>query len=445
VAETLLNAIKKKLLLLPGVSWKAQGHFIEISLNLRKVFLELRLRNALYYFLNTFENNFFITIKGAPFCFLPEAQDHVCYEARPSETYVRLPICHRCAVIKRCPGMIKGSKSAASMVRPVFDVPSDVAIEVNARCNLDCRFCARKATASGHEVSLNRIKVVLKQARRLGVRSVRFTGGEPLLRKDIFKMTALARELGFVVFLNTNATLLTQKAVGLLEACVDNVLVSLCGYDARSEEALNAKGSFFSEKCSRLLWLRRSKIPHVRCGTVISKLLIARFDRYVRLVKAMGITQWELYRPMVGDSGSPLYILDKKDYSRLFGRMALARSYGLETTIANAFPFCRAPLARRTALRGAQFDDGHSRIVLDARGYFKPSYFIDENLGEDLLCALRHPLMRRLRSYGDLKGPCQGCRYLRWCLGGSRFMAHARHGDYLAPDPLLRPKGVHER
>jgi MoaA/NifB/PqqE/SkfB family radical SAM enzyme len=401
-------------------------------------------RRLFYLFLNKFESDYLIFIKGLPFCFLPEACDHLIYRNERSIRYEKPDICRVCRFRAACPGLRCSQHMLKMGLSPVSDVPRDIAIEINSSCNLRCRFCQHDHSG-GRELPLGRIREVLDAARRIGVRSVRFTGGEPLLRKDILEILRMAKSRGFFVFLNTNATLLTDGLLGQLEKLVDNILVSLCGYSVATEDMINRKGSGIVTKFKNVLKVSRSRIPVKRLGTVITRLLINDFDRYAAVVSRLGIKNWELYRPMISQASSQdrLYDVKGPDYEKLLVKMARFKKNGFNVYVANAFPFC---VTRRKALRplmrGASFDDGHSRVVLDVRGFFKPSYFIEKNLGRSLARAWQRPFMKKMRLGAYIPVSCRECIYRNPCLGGSRFMAHEVNGAYAALDPLSKPLNV---
>jgi radical SAM protein with 4Fe4S-binding SPASM domain len=289
--------------------------------------------------------------------------------------------------------------------------------------------------------SYEKIKETLNNASGLDIKYVRFTGGEPLLRKDLLKILKYAKTKGFYIFLNTNATLLDNTIIKHLEKYVDNILVSLCGYSAYTEAIINSESGFIKNKFRNILKLRKSKIPHIRIGTVISKILIDNFDKYSILIKALGINDWELYRPMLPPAKMahlPDYNIGKNDLFKLFRLIRRLRKKGINVYIANAIPFCIAPNnTYKPIMRGAQFDDGHRRLVLDPEGFFKPSYFIRENLGKNISKAWKHNLIRKINACDYLPYKCNHCIYLRWCLGGSRYMAKEYCGSYFAHDPLM--------
>jgi len=91
--------------------------------------------------------------------------------------------------------------------------------------------------------------------------------------------------------------------------------------------------------------------------------------------------------------------------------------------------------------QGALFDDGHSRLVIDPRGFVKPHYFMDKNIGHplDILGAWQHPFMKKMRNLEYLPKECQDCPFVFKCRGGSRQAAKMVFGSYQALDPLALP------
>ena len=94
-------------------------------------------------------------------------------------------------------------------------------IELTERCNFNCLHCTINrppddTDAEASEMSLEKIADILRQAAGLGVLTVRFTGGEPLLRPDFDEIYQAARGLGLRVSLFTNASLITIRKAELL-------------------------------------------------------------------------------------------------------------------------------------------------------------------------------------------------------------------------------------
>jgi MoaA/NifB/PqqE/SkfB family radical SAM enzyme len=91
-------------------------------------------------------------------------------------------------------------------------------IMVTDKCNLHCKMCGACDYSPGdHDMlSLEEWKAVIRSAARLRTRVLSITGGEALLRKDLFELIVYARAHGMAVHLNTNGLLLREKNVAAL-------------------------------------------------------------------------------------------------------------------------------------------------------------------------------------------------------------------------------------
>src|SRR6476620_10536442 len=111
-------------------------------------------------------------------------------------------------------------------------IATDLRVSLTDRCNLRCAYCmppegldwlpTTDQLTDDEVVRLVRIGV-----ERLGIREVRFTGGEPLLRRGLVDIVRRAHELGVETSLTTNALGLSRTAVALAEAGLDRINVSL--------------------------------------------------------------------------------------------------------------------------------------------------------------------------------------------------------------------------
>jgi len=410
----------------------------EVELSLLPGAKPAEARKLLYKALNGLEPHFSVFLRGLPACFMPDAWDHALYSKKPGRSYVRFAACGRCSLAALCPGLEKGGAfdgPARRLLAPVLPAPAELVLELTKKCNLNCRLCF--SSNSPETLPLAALKRALKEARALGVRSVRFTGGEPFMSPSLLPLLKEARRLGFYTLVNTNAALddaaLFKKAAPLM----DNVLVSLQAPGPAEEKA--ATGADFKVKLANMRVLRNG-VPVFRLGTVASKSFIRGFGRWRALAAKLEADIWELYRPMPDGRGAARsgdFDLGPADLKKLSRLAAETEKSCLKTLIANPAPLCLVPQAERKNLLGAAFDDGHTRLVLDPRGFYKPSYYIEENLGASLKAAWDSPYRRRLVSFDWLPARCRGCRWLLKCLGGSRALARAASGTYFAGDPWL--------
>lgn len=395
-------------------------------------------RDLLYKALNGLEPHFSVFLKGLPYCFMPDAWDHALYSKKPGAAYARCAACRTCSMAGLCPGLEKDglfSGPARRLLSPVLAVPSEVVIELTKKCNLNCRLCF--ASASGEVQPLPALRLKLKEAKKLGVSNLRFTGGEPFLSPSLLPLLKEAKALGFYTLVNTNAALPAAALYRRAAPFIDNVLVSMQAAGPAAERA--ATGADFRLKLANMSLLRQ-KVPVFRLGTVASRGLLKDFSGFHALASRLKADIWEIYRPMPDGRGKPRpeeLQVGPGDMKRLSAAILALKPGGPRTLIANPVPLCLVPARERKNLLGAAFDDGHTRLVLDPRGFFKPSYYIEENLGGSLAAAWASPYRRRLISASWLPARCRPCRWLLKCLCGSRALAKAGSGDYFTGDPWL--------
>lgn len=105
--------------------------------------------------------------------------------------------------------------------------PLIVSFSITERCNADCDYCDVGKNDRMEEYTSTEAMALLKELETLGMKKVIFTGGEPLLRKDIGSLISKASELGISVNLNTNGLLVPEKIGEISDA--DLLVLSLDG------------------------------------------------------------------------------------------------------------------------------------------------------------------------------------------------------------------------
>lgn len=149
-------------------------------------------------------------------------------------------------------------------------------LELTERCNNDCIHCyinlpAGDRDAMGRELSTREWQRLLEEAASLGCLSVRFTGGEPLLREDFEGIYVFARKLGLKAILYTNATLITHRLAELLARIppLEKVEVSVYGLDKESCEAVTRVPGSFETAMNGIRFLEANGIPFVLKSAVL--------------------------------------------------------------------------------------------------------------------------------------------------------------------------------
>ena len=277
------------------------------------------------------------------------------------------------------------------MQRPA--IPLEIIIEITGKCRLVCPYCTGPRSA---DVPLKDIKSTIDEAAGLGVKAIRITGGEPLIHPDIREILTYAKSKKFTVLLNTAAENISPALMKTIIANVDVALISLQGHDAISNASYTRSKLSFPDKIKNI-FLLKAYLPCLWLATVITPAMARSFDRFIPMVKKINSQAWTLLRP-ISDMNEDLKKMDISFYRTLTLQIMKARQENINVFIANPIPLCLTGNLRvgQEAFFGANFDDGHVRIVRSAQGYFKPNYFIDTNLGDSIQAAWGHPFLREL-------------------------------------------------
>jgi heme d1 biosynthesis radical SAM protein NirJ len=137
---------------------------------------------------------------------------------------------------------------APTPARPCRDLPGPVVIwNLVRRCNLNCKHCYSISADTEFKGELTTAQVfqVLDDLRAAGVPALILSGGEPLLRADVFEIAIRAKSLGFSVSLSTNGTLVDDAmAARIADAGFDYVGISIDGLDAVHDEFRRKPGAY---------------------------------------------------------------------------------------------------------------------------------------------------------------------------------------------------------
>jgi radical SAM protein with 4Fe4S-binding SPASM domain len=161
--------------------------------------------------------------------------------------------------------------------------------ELTERCNNNCVHCCINLPADDmakkrEELPSDEIKNILKEVASLGCLSVRFTGGEPLLREDFEELYIFARRLGLKVLIFTNATLITPHLVDLFSHIppLEKIEVTVYGMKKESYEAATRIPGSFEAAWRGINLLLERKIPFVVKGALLpsNKEEIEEFEQW---------------------------------------------------------------------------------------------------------------------------------------------------------------------
>ena len=157
----------------------------------------------------------------------------------------------------------------------LFRIPENggrVLWEITNTCNYNCSYCIFSSDAKKHENELttNEAKQAIKDLKQNNFTYIKFTGGEPFIRKDMTEILKYAKTLGFDMDISTNASLITDEiAKELKNIKFPMVHVSLDGNDKASHEYVRGENTF--ERTLRGIKYLTENNDYTRIGTVIYK------------------------------------------------------------------------------------------------------------------------------------------------------------------------------
>jgi radical SAM protein with 4Fe4S-binding SPASM domain len=164
-------------------------------------------------------------------------------------------------------------------------------LELTERCNNACVHCSINLPAGDddarrRESTTAEIKNILAEAASLGCLSVRFTGGEPLLREDFEELYMAARKLGLRVMIFTNATLVTPRLAAVLKKVppLEKMEVSVYGMTVETSEKVTGNPGSHAASRRGIGLLLGHGIPFVVKGTVLppTRGELDRFEAWAR-------------------------------------------------------------------------------------------------------------------------------------------------------------------
>ena len=339
------------------------------------------------------------------------------------------------------------------------------------RCNLTCMHCYSISTDIDFpgELATHEVFGVMHDLKAFGVPALILSGGEPLLRKDLFEIAERSKSMGFTTALSTNGTLidppLAQRIAG---TGFDYVGISLDGLEETHDRFRRKKHSF--EKSLGALRLLRDFGVKVGMRYTLTADNAADLPGLLDLAEAEAIDKFYLSHLNYAGRGNVNRRRDAQFRSAReamdmvfarcldYARRGLAKEFVTGNNDADGVYFLQ--WARRNLpAHVTTFDEAHLRAKLAEWGGNSSGVNVAniDNLGNvhpDTMwwdCTLgnvrsrpfseiwrdtRHPIMAGLKARPrTVKGRCGSCAYFDVCGGNTRVRAMKVYGDPWAEDP----------
>lgn len=352
-----------------------------------------------------------------------------------------------------------------------------LALETTAACNLRCAYCRADAAASPArgELSTGEVMALIEEVAPMRPLLI-LSGGEPLLRPDIFDIAAFASSHGIRVALATNGTLLTPEVVdSIIDSGISRVSVSLDGATAERNDATRGTGSF--DLAVRGIGHLRERVDF-QINMTMTQRNDDQVEPMLELAQKLGAVAVHFFFMVPTGRGREGDLLDPQRQEAILFKIAqevrpleiqttcapqyarvIQQAHGLnearqvpaqESGSSASFAFSPprsavlSPSTRRSHRRAGGCMAGKSFIFVSRIGEVYPCGYFQQSAGNIrdggfVKIWESSDLLRDLREE-RLRGRCGSCSYSKLC-GGCRARAYAITGDYLEADPACSWEG----
>lgn len=318
-------------------------------------------------------------------------------------------------------------------------------------CNLKCLHCwidpmyIDKEEAQ-EEASFELLKDVIDQAIPLGLKSIKITGGEPFLNKNIFSLIAYAFKKRLIATIETNGTLINDNIASFLKKNnVKQIAVSIDGHNKIVHERLRGVGGSFEKAVNGIKVLKKYNL-NIQIIMAVYKDNIGHVEDVIKLAESLGVSNLKINRILNISRGEDLNAKDKtlsvSSYIR-FNKMIdtdIQPSYRLNIMLDIPLAFKKIWRIRETRsmcniknIAGVLADGSISMCGIGRT-------IESLKLGSIRQESLRHiwtnnPTLRIIREGlpDGLKGICGRCIFKGVCMGQCRAEAYYRNNDLLSP------------
>ncbi|PID39599.1 MAG: heme b synthase [Proteobacteria bacterium] len=333
-----------------------------------------------------------------------------------------------------------------------------VAWETTRNCNLSCVHCRAAATNGPYEDELNTRQAftLLDQIAEVGKPIIILTGGEPLLRDDIFDLAKHGNDLGLRMVMAPNGTLITpESAEKMAAAGIRRISASIDGATKTFHDAFRGVEGAFDAAIRGIEYVKAAGIEF-QINTTITKSNLDQIPKILELAEELGAAAHHIF--LLVPTGRGKYIVDQAidaaSYEKTLNWFYDQRektSLQLKSTCA---PHYYRILRQRARNEGKTISfkthglDAVTRGCLAGTGFcfishtgiVQPCGYTDVQCGditrENFGQIWNHsPVFLKLRDFKQLEGKCGVCEYRAVC-GGCRARAFEATGNYMAEEPL---------
>jgi len=324
-------------------------------------------------------------------------------------------------------------------------LPGEVVWAVTKRCNLRCKHCSI-SEEDPKELTTEEGFAIIEDAAKLGPVKFAFTGGEPLLRKDIYDLIEYASSFDMQVVMATNGTLITKEVSRKLKKSgLERAAISIDGIGNAHDDFRGVNGAF--EDVLRGMKACEDAELAIQLFTMVTHDNYEEVPKIIQLADDLSL--WRIYLIYLIAVGRGKEISEaclSTDENMKFFDYVADKQKEVKVWLK---PICNPQYWAYMTDKGlVDHDDGIeftgctagiTRFHIFPNGDVTPCAYLPVKTGnireQRFLDIVRDSEMFKALRAREVKGQCASCKYKQMC-GGCRSRAYAISGDYLAEDPV---------
>ncbi len=331
------------------------------------------------------------------------------------------------------------------------------------RCNLACKHCYSYADPNSEDfLSTEFILDSIPELLKAGVRFVIFSGGEPLIRKDIFQIAQAMRKSGIITYLSTNGLYISEKNVDQIIETFNYIGISIDGIESVHDDFRGLKGAY--KRSLEAIALIQKHGGNAGIRFTLTKETQSSFYDIFELAESIGVDKIYISHLVYSGRGLDNLKIDiSKDERREYVEFIIKKAFeyyeqGRKIDIvtgnmemdallfleifAKKYPHLKDNMLKRLLKWGGN-SAGRRLVNIDWKGNVKPDPFFPFTIGNmtqkpfsKIWLDEDSDILSRLREHPrKISGQCAKCGVIDICNGGSRSRAYAIFEDLWAEDP----------
>ncbi len=333
-----------------------------------------------------------------------------------------------------------------------------IAWEVTRSCNLACKHCRGEAITEAYpgELSTVEAKALIDTFPEVGEPIIIFTGGEPMMRPDVYELIRYATDKGLRCVFSPNGTLITaETAQKICEAGIKRCSISLDGPDAASHDDFRGVPGAFDASLRGIEFLKAAGVEF-QINTTVTRNNLSSFKQIFTLCEQLGAAAWHIFLlvPMGRASSLADQVITAEEYEDVLHWLYDFRKLTSMHLKATCAPHYYRIMRQRAKEEGVTVTpenfgmDAMTRGCLGGTGFcfishvgqVQPCGYLELNCGNIKTTSFpeiwKHSqYFQEFRTQEAYAGKCGVCEYHKVC-GGCRARAYSMDQDHMGEEPL---------